>query len=129
MSSVKRFYEWEDNFPTGSLERRTSIVTLRRLARRVARDHRRVPPVVVAGAGWWDGSMWRSYNEGDRIVLKPSHRTRWTLLHELAHWLQGERGHPHGRAFVRRFMGLLERYGRADRVKLEFYLLMAGVKV
>ena len=128
-AQTRRLYAWENGIPPTKADRDQPMRALRRLAARVARDHHRAPPVVVAGR-WWDSPTGLvSYNDGDLVVLKRNHRTKWVLLHELAHWLQGERGRVHGPAFARRLILLLERYAGEDRLYLELSAKAAGVKL
>lgn len=123
-------YRFENDFLMGTRHwRDTPVRALRRLARRVAADHHRAAPVVVANSLWRPGGDWASYNEGGRIALARHHRNPVVLLHELAHWIQGDRGKPHGPAFLRTYFSLLVRYLRVDEDQLRFQATIVGVKL
>lgn len=106
------------------------VARLRALAVRIARDHARVAPVVVGGRGTrgGDGTLY-SYQHGQRIELVRNDQDVPVLLHELAHWLQGERGQVHGPAFVRRYLGLLVRYAGLNEQEIQFAASMMGVRL
>lgn len=125
---TRRLYSFEGYFLRYCRHwRDTPMSTLRRLASRAATDHRRAAPVVVAGRGGWHHTRLESYSQGDRIVLARDHRNPIITLHEVAHYLQGERGLVHGPAFVKRYFSLLVRYLGMDEQELRFSAAMSGV--
>lgn len=129
MNQTARFYNFENCYLNGLRKwPDTPMRVLRSLALRVARDHHRSPPVVVAGRGLWDGRSLASHNTGDRIVLKRNHRTVLVTLHEVAHHIQGYRGQAHGPAFVNHYFDLLARYAGLNRQEIQYAAREWGIK-
>ena len=101
---------------------------LRRLAKRVwdseAPKGRRFPS-IVAGAGLLWQKRFTSYCAGfTEIVLARHHRTVLVLLHEITHALGPCQ---HGKAFVKLYFRLLERYGRYDPMLLQGVAAQRGI--
>jgi len=130
---TRRLYHFEDiALPVLSphTTARAPMKQLRRLAFLVWQEHGRKGercPEVMAGEGLRYGGRALSYCAGRTlIVLAPGQRTVSVLLHELTHAL----GHgTHGKGFTRRFLELMEQYGRADIGLLELGAGLYGVKL
>lgn len=91
------------------------VADIRKLVTRVARDYglSKFKPTITTHRC---GASYRSWE--NTINLAAWARTKWVVLHELAHWLEWHRVigkvAAHGREFVGLYMELLRRYDGQD---------------
>ena len=120
---TRRVYDWESEYLI-PISKFVDSSELRKLLKRVAKDYNVKEPRLRFPK---NGN--HSYCLGDKIAIVKKHKKKLILLHEMAHYIQGDRGHDHGPAFVRRYIELLKRYLGWDADLLMYQAKNAKVKL
>jgi hypothetical protein len=84
-------------------------------------------PELVFGHGMWYRDGFVSFCQGhSKLELAPGQRNALILIHETAHAL----GYPwHNDGFIRRYLGLLRKYGRYDAAVVNELAESRGLKL